>query len=198
MNKTNSAIPASGNGGRIQMRFAAIWLVMLVLIGFCAVVVPTSLMPSAFLTIAPLAAFLAIAAMGESLVLMSRGIDLSTPAIITLSSTLILGISGGRDEALTLAIGIALLSAVAIGVINGILVAVLELNALIVTLAVGAITTGATLWYRESLPAESRVPPVLADWGGSRIFGLNVSVWVAAFLVIVLTIILRKTITGRR
>jgi ribose transport system permease protein len=191
-------VATTARGGRIPMRFAAIWLVLLVLVGFCAVVVPTSLMPSAFLTIAPLAAFLAIAAMGESLVLMSRGIDLSTPAIITLSSTLILGISGGRDEAMMLAIGIALLSAVGIGLINGILVAVLELNALIVTLAVGAITTGATLWYRESLPAESRVPPVLADWGGSRIFGLNVSVWAAAILVVVLTIVLRKTITGRR
>ena len=74
--------------------------------------------------------------------------------------------------------------AVAIGLINGLLVAVLELNALIVTLAVGAITSGVTLWYRESLPAESRVPPAMAAWGGSRLFGLNVSVWVATILVI--------------
>ena len=41
-----------------------------------------------------------IASMGQSLVLMTRGIDLSIPAIITLSSTLLLGVSGGSDSGL--------------------------------------------------------------------------------------------------
>jgi hypothetical protein len=84
---------------------------------------------------------------------------------VTLSSTVLLGFSGGRDADILPAILAALVFAVAIGLINGTLVAILKLNALIVTLAVGAITTGATLWYRESLPAESRVPEALADWG---------------------------------
>jgi ribose transport system permease protein len=85
-----------------------------------------------------------------------------------------------------------------IGLLNGILVAVLQLNALIVTLAIGAITSGVTLWYSESLPSESRVLPGMASWGGSRILGFNVSVWAAAILVIALTILLRKTAIGRR
>lgn len=191
---------ATGGAGwpRVQMRFAAIWLAMLVLIGICGVVVPRSLMPSTFLATVPLAAFLAIAAIGETLVLMSRGIDLSTPAVITLSSTLILGVSRGHDADAWLAVTAALSSAVAIGLVNGVLVTMLELNALIVTLAVGAITSGVTLWYRESLPAESRVPPAMAAWGGSRILGLNVSVWVTVILVIVLTVLLRKSAVGRR
>jgi ribose transport system permease protein len=180
------------------MRFAAIWIAILVLIGACAVIVPRSLLPSTFLATVPLAAFLAIAAIGETLVLMSRGIDLSTPAVITLSSTLILGISRGHDSDVWLAVLVALASALAIGLVNGILVAVLELNALIVTLAVGAVTSGVTLWYRESLPAESRVPPAMAAWGGSRILGVNVSVWVAIILVLALTVVLRKTAAGRR
>jgi ribose transport system permease protein len=183
---------------RIPMRFAAIWLANLVLIAMCAVVVPRSLLPATFLATVPLAAFLAIAALGETLVLMSRGIDLSTPAVITLSSTLILGVSHGHDADAWLAVAAALSSALAIGLVNGVLVAVLELNALIVTLAVGAITSGVTLWYRESLPAESRVPPAMAAWGGSRILGLNVSVWVTIILVIALTILLRKSAIGRR
>jgi ribose transport system permease protein len=189
---------ARGRSGFFQMRFVAIWIAMLLLIGFCAVAVPRSLLPSAFLAIVPLAAFLTIAAAGETLVMMSRGIDLSTPAVITLSSTLILGISRGREEDLLAAVAVALLCAVAIGLINGVLVAVLQLNALIVTLAVGAITSGVTLWYRQSLPAESRVPPGMAAWGGSRILGLNVSVWAAIVLVIVLSVLLRSATIGRR
>jgi ribose transport system permease protein len=179
-------------------RFGAIWLALLALLLLCAVVVPKSLLPSTMLAIVPLAAFLAITAVGEALVLMSRGIDLSVPAVVTLASTLVLGASHGHDDRMLPAIGMALLAALAIGVINGVLIAVLQLNALIVTLAVGAITGGVTLWYRESLPAESRVPPGMASWGDSRVLGLNVSVWVAAVLVAALGVGLAKSAPGRR
>jgi ribose transport system permease protein len=185
-------------GSPLQMRFVAIWIAMLGLIVFSAIVAPRSLLPSTFLAIIPLAAFLALAAIGEALVIISRGIDLSIPAIITLSSTIILGFSRGHDTALGMAVVGALLFATAIGFINGFLVAVLKLNALIVTLAVGAITTGATLWYRESLPQESRVPPEMAEWGDARFLGFNISVWVTTALVVILTIVLRKTTIGRR
>jgi ribose/xylose/arabinose/galactoside ABC-type transport system permease subunit len=107
-------------------------------------------------------------------------------------------VSGGRNEDIFVAVIAALAFAALIGLINGLLVAVLKLNALIVTLAIAGITAGATLWYRESLPQESRVPEMLADWGSSRYLGLNVSVWVAALLVIVLTVVLRKMTVGRR
>jgi ribose transport system permease protein len=182
---------------RVPMRFAAIWMAMIALIALCAVVAPRSLLPSTFLAIIPLAAFLAIAAIGETLVLMARGIDLSIPAVITLSSTIMLGLSGGQDDALVVAVCGALAFATLIGLINGILIAVFELNALIVTLAVGAITTGATLWYRVSLPQEARVPPGMAAWGDARFLGINFAVWVVAALAIILDVVLRKTTIGR-
>lgn len=182
----------------MQMRFAAIWIALVALLLVGSVIVPRSLQPNTILSIIPLAAFLTITAAGEAVVLMSRSIDLSIPAIITLSSTIVLGVSNGSDEAMVQAVIAALLFAVLIGLINGVLVAVLKLNALIVTLAVAGITAGITLWYRESLPQESRVPPMLADWGSTRPLGINVSVWVAAIVVIVLTFILRKTTFGRR
>ena len=192
-----SAAPLK-SGSALQMRFLAIWIGMLALILLSAIIVPRSLLPSTFLAIIPLAAFLTIAAIGETLAIMARGIDLSIPAIITLSSTIVLGLSRGREEGLLFAIIGALSFAVLIGIVNGFLVAVFKLNALIVTLAVGAITSGATLWYRESLPAEARVPPALAEFGDSRVLGLNLSVWVAAALVVILTVALRKTRIGRR
>jgi ribose transport system permease protein len=185
-------------GSLIQTRFVAIWIAMLALILFGAVVVPRSLLPSTFLAVIPLGAFLTLAAAGEAIVIMARGIDLSIPAIITLSSTAILGFSGGHDEHVAGAVVAALALATAIGLINGFLVAIFELNALIVTLAVGAVTSGLTLWYREALPQESRVPPGMAELGDTRLLGLNVSVWVAIILVAVLTIVLRRTAIGRR
>ena len=193
-----SAPPPLQAGSPLQMRFMAIWFGMFALLILCAVIVPRSLLPSTFLAIIPLAAFLVITAMGEALVLMARGIDLSIPAIITLSSTIILGFSRGREEYALVATGVALFFATAIGIVNGVLVAVFKLNALIVTLAIAAIISGATLWYRESLPAEARVPPGMAELGDARFLGLNISVWVAAVLVVVLSVGLRKTTVGRR
>lgn len=180
------------------MRFAAIWLALLALLALSAIFVPRSILPSSILPIIAFAAFLALAAMGEALVLMTRGIDLSIPAVITLSSTVLLAVSGGRDEGLAAAIPLALACAAGIGLVNGVLVALFRLNALIVTLAVGAVTAGATLWYRQGMAQESRVPPLLAEWGGSRILGLNVSVWITLVLVLAATLVLRHTVVGRR
>ena len=195
--KMASGVQLPAGGGK-QMRFAAIWVALILLLAIGGLIVPRSLLPNTILAIVPLAAFLAIAAMGQCLVLMTRGIDLSIPAIVTLSSTLLLGVSGGNDSAIVPAVLAALAAAMAVGLVNGLLVGLLQLNALIVTLAVGAILSGINLWYREGLRAESGVPPLLAQWGGTRLLGLNLSVWVAIFLVAALTVILRKTIVGRR
>lgn len=184
--------------GDVPIRFAAIWIALLGLVVFCAAFVPRSLLPSSLLAILPLAAFLAIAACGEALVLMVRGIDLSIPAVITLASTLLLGVSGGRDAALLPAIAAALGGGLAVGLVNGVLVAVLELNALIVTLAVSAVASGLTLWYRESLPAEARVPPGMAAWGDHNLLGVNIAVWLAVALIVGLNVLLRRSMAGRR
>ncbi|MEX0628077.1 MAG: hypothetical protein WD230_05520, partial [Cucumibacter sp.] len=104
----------------VQLRFAAIWIAFAVLLALSALIAPRSLLPTTFLAVIPFAAFLAIASMGEAIVLMSRGIDLSIPAIMALSSTIILGFSRGRDEDMLVAIAAALAFAVAVGLINGV------------------------------------------------------------------------------
>jgi len=181
----------------LQTRFTAIWIALLVLMLLGLAFLSRSVEATAILSILPFAAFLAIASMGQAIVLMARGIDLSVPSIIMLSSTTLLGVSGGDDGNLALAIVAAIAAAAVVGVVNGLFIAVLKLNALIVTLAVGAIVAGITLWYRQSLPAESAVPVALADFGGGRFIGINSSVWIAGALAIVLAILLRKTVIGR-
>lgn len=182
----------------LQMRFVAIWLALLVLVVVGAIFLPRSIQPSALQSVLPFAAFLAIASMGQALVIMVRGIDLSVPAIVTLSSTLLLGVSRGSDDMMIVAAAVALLGAAAVGLINGVLVAVFRLNALIVTMAVGSIVAGVTLWYRQGLPAEASVPQGLSGFGSESFLGLNTSVWIALVLTVVITIVLRRTLLGRQ
>jgi ribose transport system permease protein len=182
---------------RLQMRFLSIWIALAVLVVIGAIFLPRSIQPSAVLSILPFAAFLAIAAMGQAIVIMARGIDLSVPAIVTLSSTVLLGVSSGSDDRVLIGIVAALAAAVAVGLVNGLLVALIRLNALIVTLATGAIVAGITLSYRQGLPAEATVPRALARFGEERLLGLNHTIWVAIAITLVITFVLRKTVLGR-
>jgi ribose transport system permease protein len=170
-----------------------------VLVALCLVLVPRAVSLMTLRLILPFVAFLAIAAMGQAIVLMARGIDLSVPGIVALSSAVILGVSNGSDDRMWIAIAAALGVATLIGLVNGLLVAVLRLNALIVTLATGAITLGLTLLYRQGFAAEARVPETLADWASLRVWGgVPLSAVIALAVMVLHTILLRKTVTGRR
>lgn len=184
--------------GGIPTRFLAIWVALAALLVVGALFLPRSVQPGTIMSILPFAAFLTIAAMGQALVIMVRGIDLSVPAIVTLSSTMLLGLSGGSNDALPFAIAGALALSALVGLVNGVLYSVFRLNALIVTMAVGAIVSGITLWYRRGLPAEANVPSAIADFGGSRLLGINSLVWITIILVLILALVLRKTMIGRR
>ena len=179
-------------------RSVAIWGALALLLAVSAVVAPTSVSGSSLSDIAPFAAVLALVALGQVLVVMTGGIDLSVPAVVTLVGTLIVGISQGSDTAAVQAIVVALVVAAAVGLVNGGLVAVLGLNPLVVTLAVGSIVSGVTLWYREGVAQEASVPGAVANFGTHRFLGLNVLVWLALLLGIVLTVVVTRTATGRR
>lgn len=189
---------AKGHMFGVQFRFAAIWIALGALLLICAVLLPRSVAPGSLMSIIPFAAFLTIAAMGQAIVIMGRGIDLSVPAIVALTCSVLVGVSRGSDERLLMAVAAALGVALAVGIVNGVLIAVLKLNALIVTLAVGAVTTGINLWYRQGLPAEAKVPPALAELGSARLWGIPSSVWMAFGILVIITVLLRKTIIGRR
>lgn len=189
----------SRKGTKGRMRFLAIWIALAVLVLLCLIVVPRAVSLMTFRLILPFIAFLAIAAMGQAIVLMARGIDLSVPGIVGLSSAVLLGVSNGADDRLWIALPAALGAATLAGLVNGLLVAVLRLNALIVTLATGSIIGGLTLWYRQGFAAEARVPESLAAAASLRLWGgIPLSAVIALAAMGGLTLLLRKTIAGRR
>lgn len=189
---------AGGLQQDLRMRFATIWIALFVLFGIGAFFLPRSVQPSALLSALPIAAFLAIASMGQALVIMSRGIDLSTPGVVALSSALFLGVTGGSDGRIAFGVITALGVSAAVGLINGALVGALRLNALIATLGVGAITGGIAFWYRNNLPTEASPPSGVSACVGATVLGLNASVWLALALAALITAVLRMTPTGLR
>ena len=84
------------------------------------------------------------------------------------------------------------------GLINGILIGGLGLNALIVTLAVGQIVTGIAIRYYTSEAIQTPVPAKLSAWTSARFLGVTRTFWVGVALTVVLIVIFRFTTPGRR
>ena len=63
----------------VASRYMPVYLALILLVVVAAIWVPETLSPVALSAIAPFAALLAITALGQMLVIMTGGIDLSTP-----------------------------------------------------------------------------------------------------------------------
>jgi ribose transport system permease protein len=153
---------------------------------------------STLATITPLIAVLIIVAIGQAFVIGTGGIDLSVPATITLVGVILLKASGGEDGGLVEALLLCAAACIVIGLINGLLVEGLALNALVVTLATGQLIAGFTRDYRGQLLDVTDVPPQLSDAAGANVGGVSYLLIIAAIVSVAGTIFLHRVVYGRR
>ena len=140
---------------------------------------------------------LGILGVGMGLIVISRGIDLSEVAIMAASWSIALveiqqGMPAGR--ACLVALGLALMA----GLVNGIIVAFVEVPALLVTLATGLVIYGLALWFAPAyvVYAPKDVPALLFP-GAGRIGGIPMPIFVFAGCAIVMHLFLSRTSIGR-
>jgi ribose transport system permease protein len=182
----------------VASRYLPVYVAIVLLVLVAWIWAPSTLSGPALNSIAPFGTFLAITALGQMLVIMTGGIDLSVPGTFTLAAVVTVGLAQGADDRLWPAIGVALALAALVGLINGILIGGLGLNALIVTLAVGQIVTGIAIRYYTSEAIQTPVPAKLSAWTSARFLGVTRTFWVGVVLTVVLIVIFRLTTPGRR
>ena len=81
----------------VAARFLPIWLATAVLAIVAAISAPDALQHASWAYVLPYMTILAVAALGQMLVIMQAGIDLSTPGIISFGGNLIVGVSVGSE-----------------------------------------------------------------------------------------------------
>jgi ribose/xylose/arabinose/galactoside ABC-type transport system permease subunit len=182
----------------VGARYLPVYVALALLVVVAAIWVPETLDSVALRAIAPFGALLGITALGQMLVIMTGGIDLSVPGTVTLAAMITVGVGDGSDDRIWWAIVVALGAAALIGLANGLLIGGLKLNALIVTLAMGQIVAGLTRRYITSFPVQSAVPRGLSDWTSNRILGISPIFWVGLLLTLLVSVALRYTTVGRR
>ena len=147
-----------------------------------------------------LATFLGVASIGQTLVILLGGIDLSTPFVIGFANVVAAQLYGQGHNFIVVCLIIAAL-ALLIGAINGALSSMLAIHPLIVTLGVGTAVQGAVLLWTAGFPSGS-APQAVTDFvsiGGS--FGpLPVPGLIPFFVVLVALVVLmlERTPFGRR
>jgi ribose transport system permease protein len=175
-----------------------VYLAVALLVLVASIWAPAALDGVRLRAIAPLAAVLALTALGQMLVVMTGGIDLSVPGTMSLAAVIMVGVGAQSNDQVVAAIFIALGAAAVVGLVNGILIGGLKLNPLIVTLAVGQIAIGAVFRYARSFPVQNPVPVGWSEWTTNRILGMSAVFWIGLALTLVLSLGFRYTAVGRR
>jgi ribose transport system permease protein len=138
---------------------------------------------------------LALVSLGQTLAVLTGGIDLSVGSTISLISLLFSGlVDGSSTKAPGLVLALVLLSG-AIGVVNGLLVVGLRVHPLIVTLGTGAVLQGCALLY--SLVPIGSVPPEFESLAYGRLAGIPIGATLAVLLFAAVALALRFTVAGR-
>jgi ribose transport system permease protein len=196
--------PASSSGRSLAThalyaaRFLPVWLAVGALAIAAWIEAPSTFGHTSWSYVLPYTTVLAVAALGQMLVVMQGGIDLSTPGVIAVCGNLIVGICGGSDHRLLLAIPVSLGVGMLVGLTNGVFVGLFRLNPLIVTLAVGQIVLAWSSKYsQEHVTNDPNVPTALSSWATSKPLGVSAVFWTGLGITIVVAVVLRYSTVGR-
>lgn len=113
---------------------------------------------------------LGIVAIGQTMILLVAGLDLSVGGVIVLTSVIVAEVSNGRDEMVLPAVLIALGFGALIGLGNGLLVTKRRVPPFVATLGMLVLVQGATQAYTRGVPGGF-VPPMLDMVNQSRSAG---------------------------
>jgi ribose transport system permease protein len=178
-------------------RYSAIWIATVLLFAISPLLASNSLTSGALLSMLPFAAMLAIAAIGQTLVIQQRGLDLSVPGMILLSTVIVTLHAGGDNSRLPVAILLVVAACIASGVISGVAITQFGITPLVATLGVNALLFGA-VYQLNSGQATASSPPGLASFAAEKTAGIPNTAVVAVLAVIVVAVLIRGTVAGRR
>ena len=183
---------AARSGEIVQKASVAIGCVALFVV--FSLLTKTFYQPSNLIDIMLQSSINAVIAVGMTLVIMTKGIDLSVGSIVGLSSMVAANM---LSQGLLVGIGAALLVGLICGAINGILIAKLKLPDFIVTLGTLSIYRGAALIYTDGQPIYGLSKEFRAIFAGHAL-GIPTPVILALVIAMLAFLLVRFTALGEQ
>jgi len=199
------AVPAGSSSvarilrGVARQRELSLVVVMAVLGAFVFTQAPQVLSASNLTQVTAHASIIAVAAVGEALVILTRNVDLSIEAMIGLVAFAVADILASQTVGAPIAILIGVLLGLGLGAVNGVLVAVLRVPAIIATLGTLSAYRGLTLLLAGGKQITlTQLPAGYTDWARATVVFLPLFVVIALVVVTVAAVVLRQTRIGRQ
>jgi ribose transport system permease protein len=180
--------------------------ILIAIIIVFSVITPSFFSQANWLNVSNTAVSVCLLAVTQTLLVVAGQIDLSQGAVMAFSGVLaawvVSNMVGTHDTsagvgATALAFAIALVVATAVGLINGIVIALSRLNPFIVTLGTYQACTGLANLFSNGQDITD-LPPQISIIGNTNLFGwVSIPVLVAAVLFVILSFMLRKTRFGK-
>jgi len=172
------------------------YLAMIVLLFATSLFSPGFLSESNLRSTVVLAAFVGIVALGQTFVIIGGGIDLSLPWVLNCAAILMTLLANGQDMPLVWIVPLMLLGGAAIGLINGVGVALFGVPPIIMTLASNVILQGLILVYTGGSPTPS-APPLIQYLAVGRIGAFPVIAVIWGVLAVIAWVLLSRAAFGR-
>lgn len=174
----------------------AVWIAVAGLYVVSGLISPAMFQVSQVLNILQVASFLGVIALGQTVVVLSGGIDLSQAGMVTLTNIAATSLMLGQPENMAFAVAVCMGLALVIGAVNGVLVAVIGITPLIATLGSNAILFGVALVYTGGAPRGVAAEAFMVLGTGS-LFGVPAPTLIWVLLAAVMVLLLRGTVYGR-
>lgn len=195
-NRTSSAQAMQTSALRILHVVGAVWIAVFVLYVIAGLISPAMFQVSQVINILQVASFLGVIALGQVIVVLTGGIDLSQAGMVTMTNIVATSIMVGQPENIPLAILACIIVAVLSGLVTGLIVAVIDITPLVTTLSMNSILFGAALVYTGGAPF-GEAAQAFEVIGTGRFLGVPAPTLIWALLAGLLFYLTRRTIFGR-
>ncbi|WP_270889651.1 ABC transporter permease [Pedococcus sp. 5OH_020] len=184
-------------GYRWPSRYLVAWYALAGAVVVIALFQPSTYQPASRELITAIAACLLVAALGQLLVVMVGAIDLAVPGYMTLSAAINVHYVETRGPVFSFLL--AVLVCAGLSAISGAMVSVLRLNALIVTLAINTMITGALIiWMGQTFSTGGRAPGWLQSIGRADVGHISLLFLISLVLAAGLSFVVHRTRAGRQ
>lgn len=180
-----------------SIKRAGLYVALLVVLLVATLIAPDFLKASNLLNVSRQAAILGIVSVGQLLVMLVGGIDLSVGSVMTTATVISAEITRGQDDRLIIAIPICILIGMSVASLNIFLILKRNVPPFVATLGTYILLEGARLLYTRGIP-QGAPPPLLRKIGGDTLAGIPIPIVIALAVMLVGSITLRRTKYGRQ
>ena len=180
-----------------SIQVIAVYAIMILMLIFGNIAVPGFISTNNIAVILREMSFLGICAIGQTLAILTGGIDLSLSNTLLLCNIMSAYIVSGSDKNVPAALLVCLLVSTAIGLVNFAGVYLIHIPAMIMTLASGSAVYGIAYIYCDGAP-KGKSSPFTSALVNSRFLGtINWTTVIWLILSVVIIIVLKYSVFGR-